>query len=212
MTTGNRQGGNFPRLAFTLIELLGAIAIIAVLGALLLPSLQSVRLHALQAKDASNLRQVGTAILNYAGEHEEQLPGPTWLCQTATYAGANASAAGVSSVNLAFFVAPYLNCPVPPSSSSTNQICPPLINAGLKAVKPVATETLVNYLANYGTTNIPSSHQLFGYGSAPSAIPPQRLPTFPRPRRSPRSGPCATWTSNARRDPSLHPAGIPAFP
>ena len=59
---------------FTLIELLVVVAIIAILAALLLPALQSAREQVRTAACASNLRQLGIALLNYAGDNEGQIP------------------------------------------------------------------------------------------------------------------------------------------
>ena len=53
------------RPAFTLIELLVAISIIAILIAILLPSLARARMAAKVAADLSNLRQVGVAVAAY---------------------------------------------------------------------------------------------------------------------------------------------------
>ena len=60
---------------FTLLELLVAIAILAVLAALIFPAMDAVRRNASQTAGLSNMRQVGMAMIAYAGEHNYQLPG-----------------------------------------------------------------------------------------------------------------------------------------
>src|ERR1700759_679611 len=59
---------------FTLIELLVVIGIIALLISILLPTLQKVRLQALNANCASNLRQIAQGCLNYAQDNKGCLP------------------------------------------------------------------------------------------------------------------------------------------
>ena len=73
---------------FTLIELLVVISIIAILIALLLPALAQARSLALQIECASNMRQDGIAMSEYANEYRGMYP----LSNTAdwpfgTYAG-----------------------------------------------------------------------------------------------------------------------------
>jgi prepilin-type N-terminal cleavage/methylation domain-containing protein/prepilin-type processing-associated H-X9-DG protein len=66
------------RQAFTLIELLVVVAIIALLTAVLLPSLQAARSRARLATCASNLHQIGLAIHAYAANQAGRIPvGPT---------------------------------------------------------------------------------------------------------------------------------------
>ena len=61
--------------AFTLVELLVVIGIIAVLIAMLLPALNKARKAAINVQCLSNIRQIATAALMYAGENKGILPG-----------------------------------------------------------------------------------------------------------------------------------------
>ena len=60
--------------AFTLIELLVVIAIIAILAALLLPSLANGMKKATQAGCASNFRQIHIALQMFVDDHADYLP------------------------------------------------------------------------------------------------------------------------------------------
>ncbi|MBA3684695.1 MAG: DUF1559 domain-containing protein [Planctomycetes bacterium] len=62
------------RRAFTLIELLITIAVIAMLAALLLPAATMVRAAGRTAACGNNLRQIATAMLAYAGDHDDWFP------------------------------------------------------------------------------------------------------------------------------------------
>jgi len=61
--------------AFTLVELLVSVGIIAVLAALLLPALGSARESARRTQCASNLRQLAMGFQSYAADNRGSLPG-----------------------------------------------------------------------------------------------------------------------------------------
>lgn len=59
---------------FTLIETLGAIAVLTLVAALLLPALAQVREKARQSTCVTNLRQIGMAFALYLQDYDERLP------------------------------------------------------------------------------------------------------------------------------------------
>lgn len=65
-----------PAKAFTLVELLVVIGIIALLIAILMPTLSKAREQGRWATCLSNLKQIGNALTMYANENRQHLPRP----------------------------------------------------------------------------------------------------------------------------------------
>ncbi len=68
-----------PRTGFSLIELLTVIAVVAVLASLVVAGLSKIKVTAMKSEATANLRQIGTAVLAFANEHNGTLPGPSSL-------------------------------------------------------------------------------------------------------------------------------------
>ena len=60
--------------AFTLVELLVVVAIIAILASLLLPALAKAKTSGKKAACNSNMKQMGIAVLLYVSDNESMFP------------------------------------------------------------------------------------------------------------------------------------------
>src|SRR5947209_15542964 len=69
----NQKVKRCQRSAFTLVELLVVIAIIAILMALMMPSIARAKAKANQTSCLNNMRQLTLAATMYAGDHDDEL-------------------------------------------------------------------------------------------------------------------------------------------
>jgi prepilin-type N-terminal cleavage/methylation domain-containing protein/prepilin-type processing-associated H-X9-DG protein len=99
------------RKGFTLVELLVVIGIIAVLVALLLPSLHKARQQAITAKCLSNLRGIGHGINTYAADYKGALV-PGWV------ASVSGGGAGLDNYATILVGMKYLPAPQAPTVGS----------------------------------------------------------------------------------------------
>lgn len=81
----------FCSTAFTLIEMLAAVAIVGILAVVLLPAAGGILERAAIAKSANNLRQIGIAVSGYVADSNGTLPskkfedaGQNWIEETYT--------------------------------------------------------------------------------------------------------------------------------
>ena len=116
---------------FTLIELLVVIAIIAILAAILFPAFAKARESARRISCVSNLKQIGSGIMQYTQEYDEKLPPSN---DSNTLAG----------VSWPVMIKPYVQ--------DTNIYrCPSNTSAIAMVTTPVGNDTYLNhYRANGG--------------------------------------------------------------
>lgn len=88
------------RRAFTLVELLVVVGIIAALIGILLPVLSRVREHAKRTNCLSNLRQLGQGMIMYAGENRDRLPNGNPVATSNDYDGTNRVLVNLSAMYL----------------------------------------------------------------------------------------------------------------
>src|SRR5687767_11768883 len=81
----HRRRGARRVFGFTLIELLVVIGIIGVLMAMLFPVIRRARESARRVQCASNLRQIGSAFISYAGVNKNRYPAPQPRGQHSAY-------------------------------------------------------------------------------------------------------------------------------
>ena len=138
----------FPA-AFTLIELLVVIAIIAILAALLLPALSAAKQKAFQSQCASNLKQLSLAIVLYADDQRDKLPGPGWQGLYYTY--------NDETERMLYYLAPYLSLPAASANVCTGlvAICPASLRLSHEpaGTPPGSLSRPVSYLVTAGVTN-----------------------------------------------------------
>ena len=106
--------------AFTLVEMLVVMTVIALMAAMLLPAVARVKRKGAQAKCMSNLKQTGIALEMFTEDNADMLPGPLVASARASYDSDN------SGRELIFYLASYLGDPRPSTKTVVSKVfrCP----------------------------------------------------------------------------------------
>lgn len=128
------------RVAFTLVELLVTIAMVAILATLTLPAMNAARKLGDQSKAIANMRRIGSAIGLYAADKNSQLPGPLWPGQVAEFDPARAG-------RLVREIAPYLGLETPAKPLVMDLFVPPAYRRIMPAASLSTARTFVMNMA-----------------------------------------------------------------
>jgi prepilin-type N-terminal cleavage/methylation domain len=164
------------RRGFTLIELLTVIAIIGVLAAIVLSTVGKVRKTALKASATADLRSVGLAILAFAQDHRQTLPGPASLGIPPVYDR------NTPDTDLPAAVGPYLGHRRRNTLSSTDtETVQALICPGFLQHQPEIAKQYPHYVQNYTLADVPGG-RVFGRHASGSneALPGMKLSELER--------------------------------
>jgi prepilin-type N-terminal cleavage/methylation domain-containing protein len=152
----NRSG----RREFTLIELLVAIAIISILAAMLLPALENARNSGRRIACLNNMKQIGLAFLQYAGDNKDTLPThtDTWNFGDAGATASWASAifpylSGNRQVLICPSATPFTDSGAPTAASATSYLPNGVVLRRRLAIIPSSSAPILvqewKYLGNY---------------------------------------------------------------
>ena len=155
--------------AFTLVEMLVVIAIIAILAALLLPVLSAAKEKGYRTRCVNNFKQLAIGIQLYADDHGDQLPGPVWQGFWEEYDNAD-------SKRLSFYIATYMGLPAPQITPQDNVLarCPSAARHWTPPdpdTEPMSTSTPVSYIASTTVTNVNSGSVSWPFGYPYAAAP-----------------------------------------
>ena len=151
--------------AFTLVELLVVLAVIAVLLGLLLPVFSAVRLRADRTVALSQMHQIAVAIASYPADHNGRLPGPLFPGQMPML---DATRDG----RLVLILAPYLNITIPATPQLIPLFIPPAYRQNVTADFLVTARTFVMNMAVPG----PNQTVLNPWGNATTSTGGDPLP------------------------------------
>ena len=186
------------RAAFTLVELLVALAIVGIISALALAGFGIASASADRSKAMGNMRAIGSAIPAYAADHNGSLPGPLWPGQLPELDPARSG-------RMVRELAPYLGIETPSQPETIGLFVPP---AYRKAMGAAALATSRTFVMNMAVVDGAATLNPWGSLAGAAASSPLRLAMVPpsawafsdADRLHPRvSG--APWSANTPAEP-----------
>ena len=156
--------------AFTLIEMLTVVTVIAILAALIFPLASRMTMTARKSQNISDLRQVYLAIISYTTDHDGLLPGPCYTSVTAEYKHNDRS--------LSRLLVPYLiSVKASETKPGEDGIVPQLLPAQYKAHFPNAT---ISRPYNLNALNYTDEDYQYPFGYPPPTVrQPKKFVTVP---------------------------------
>jgi prepilin-type N-terminal cleavage/methylation domain-containing protein len=154
---------------FTLIELLVVIAVVAILASLILATVGAVRTQGDRAAAVSNMRQIGSAVIEYAGDNDGRLPGPLWPGQVPYLDPAREG-------RLVRELDRYLSGRAVPESGTVDLFVPPAFR---RVVGEAAVANSRTYVMNMEVEDRDGTVNPWGSAADPEPAEPMRLATVP---------------------------------
>lgn len=150
---------------FSLVELLVVLGIVMVLAALVIPTVLHSQRAAERADSSARLRTMSQAILLYATDHEQTLPGPLWPGQVMLYDPAREG-------RLVRDLAEYL---LVERKDSPYLVTPMIPRAYRRAMRGTALEDARIYVMNSAIETEGGELTPFGVLTGPVVLPPLNL-------------------------------------
>ncbi|WP_052362363.1 type II secretion system protein [Geminisphaera colitermitum] len=164
------------RAAFTLIELLTVIAIIGILAAIIIPTVGKVRQTATRAQCISNLRQTGLAIISFANDNKDYLPGGRGVGLRGTISPIVTIGSSADPYSLVTHIAPYIMSNLPATAGATARL-DVLICPGRQRIMPI-TGPQPSYLSNNGGAALAGGGKARPLGYSDQLQLPRRMAEF----------------------------------
>lgn len=157
------------RNGFTLVELLVAMAVVAILAAMVFGGIGAARTQADRSRAIANMRAIGSGIGLFTADNNGLLPGPLWPGQVAEF---DPNRAG----RLVRELAPYLGIETPGQPEVIGLFVPPALR---RITSPAALSTTRPYVVNMSVQGGNATINPWGSLAANDGSGPARLAAIP---------------------------------